>query len=186
MTYQPPPTNLIVGPHEWITHLLSDPSPARWDAAVTMLSRLMAADAHVLTRAVAAQLPDAQAVLRDLAQGRLDLEWALLVLHDRIHGDGRVAGRSLTGLQRHAVRAAADYLALRDSAARDLLEVVDDDTAHALFTRWSAATANGSTRPHPWLARRRTQGSIGFHLAARWDRVRDTLDSRPTGRPTAA
>ena len=181
MPRQSQPTVRIVGQRDWITHLLSEPVPAHWDAAVTTLSRLMAADAHELAPTVAAHLPDARTVLGDLAARRLDLENALLVVYGRVHGDGRVAGLPLPGVQLHALTAATQYFEIRDRVVRQLLGAIDEGTATTLTAQWSIAASNGATRPHPWLTRRRTQGSVGYHWASLWDRVRDTLDSRPTG-----
>jgi hypothetical protein len=185
MTRQPA-SNLVVGAHGTITHLLSQPSWDQWDAAVVMLSRLMAADAYVLAPTVARHLPEGQNLLQDLAGRRLDLERSLLALYSRVHGDARVAGLPLDAVQRRALTATEDYLAVRDDLAVLLFDHLDDSTAGSVASRWLAALTNAATRPHPWLASRRTQGAIGFHWARLWDRMRDTLDSRPTGSPAAA
>src|SRR5882757_5265883 len=87
-------SELIVGAPDSITHLLSQPSWEQWDAAVIMLSRLMAADAYVLAP-VAERLSDVQTPLRDLAARRLDLEHSLVALFGRVHGDVRFASLQL-------------------------------------------------------------------------------------------
>lgn len=178
-------SNLIVGAHDSITHLLAQPSWDQWDAAVIMLSRLMEADVHVLASAVHDHLPDGHRALGDLSGARLELERSVSALHGRVHGDARLAGLELTGVQNRALNAAREYLVMRDDLARQLLEAVDAPTAERLAERWSDAVAKGATRPHPWLASRPTQGVIAFHWTRLWDRMRDTLDSRPTGEHAA-
>jgi hypothetical protein len=173
-------SNLIVGAHDSITHLLAEPSLEEWDAAVIMLSRLMAADLYLLAP-VAERLPDVQTAAQEVAARRHDLEGSLLELYGRVHGDGRVAGLLLPDVQQQALTAARQYLAVRDDLARQLLDALDDEAAARLARRWSVAVTNGATRPHPWLSGRHTQGAIGFRWTRLWDRVRDTLDSRPTG-----
>jgi hypothetical protein len=173
-------SKLIVGTPDSITHLLAQPSWDQWDAAVIILSRVMAADSYLLPPA-AERLPDVRTRLRDLADRRLDLERSLEVLFGRVHGDARVAGLQLRDLQQRTVTAARQYLAIRDDLARKILGTLDDDGAAVLAGRWSDAATRGATRPHPWLAGRYTTGAIGFHWTRLWDRMRDTLDSRPTG-----
>jgi hypothetical protein len=173
-------SELIVGAPDSITHLLAQPSWEQWDAAVIMLSRVMAADTYVLVPA-AERVSDLQTILRDLAERRLVLERSLEVLFGRVRGDGRVAGTHLPDVQRRTLTAAREYLAVRDVLARELLETLDDDAATKLARRWSDAVISGATRPHPWLAGRHTTGALGFHWTRLWDRMRDALDSRPTG-----
>jgi hypothetical protein len=173
-------SELVVGAPDSIIHLLAQPSWEEWDAAVIMLSRLMAADTYVLAPA-AERVPDLRSVLRDLADRRLDLEHSLEALFGRVRGDGRVAGLQLRDVQQRTLNAARRYIADRDHLARELLKSLDDDAAVKLAKRWSDAVTSGATRPHPWLAGRHTTGAIGFRWARLWDRVRDALDSRPTG-----
>jgi len=180
----PPASRLVVGTPDTITHLLAQPSWPEWDAAVIMLSRLMAADSHVIATA-AAKLPIAKTARRDVALRRLDLERSLVALHGRAHGDASVSGLDPAAVQRRALIAAGEYLAARDDLAREVLAGLDDEAATALADRWSAALADGATRPHPWLTGKRAQGAIGFHWARFLDRMRDTLDSRPTARRAA-
>ena len=178
---QLPQQTLTIGAHDSITHLLAQPSWDQWDAAVIMLSRLMAADAHVLAPAVDDHLPAARGALQDLAAERLELEHSVSALYGRVHGDARTAGLPLPDVQERTITAARRYLTLRDDLAEKLLDVLDDRAAAKLATRWSDAIAKGATRPHPWLTSRSTQGPIGYHWTRLWDRIRDTLDSRPTG-----
>jgi hypothetical protein len=173
-------SRLIVGAPDSITHLLSQPSWEQWDVAVIVLSRLMAADAYVLAP-VAERLSDVQTPLRDLAARRLDLERSLVALFGRVHGDARVAGLQLPDVLQRTLSTARQYLAVRDDLAREILGALDDDAAAKLAGRWSDAVTNGATRPHPWLAGRHTPGAIGFRWTRLWDRMRDALDSRPTG-----
>jgi hypothetical protein len=173
-------SQLIVGAPDSITHLLAQPSWDQWDAAVIMLSRVMAADSYLLVPA-AERLPDGRNRVRDLADRRLALERSLEALFGRVHGDARVAGLQLRDLQRHTLSAVRQYLAIRDELAAAILGTLDDDGATKLASRWSDAVTSGATRPHPWLVGRHTTGAIGFHWTRLWDRMRDTLDSRPTG-----
>src|SRR3954447_4986452 len=102
-------SKLIVGGPDSITHLLSQPSWEQWDAAVIMLSRLMAADAYVLAPA-AGRLSDGQTPLQDLAARRLDLARSLVAHFGRVHGDARVAGLQLPDVQQRTLTAARQYL----------------------------------------------------------------------------
>jgi hypothetical protein len=118
-------SNLVVGAHGTITHLLSQPSWDKWDAAVVMLSRLMAADTYVLAPAVDRHLPDGRNRLQDLAGRRQDLERSLFALYNRVHGDARAAGLSLDAVQRRALTAAGRYLEARDDVATSLFNGLD-------------------------------------------------------------
>jgi len=178
-------STVVVGAHGTITHLLSQPSWDKWDAAVVMLSRLMAADAHVVAPAVARHLPEGNDHLQEFTARRLDLERSLSALYDRVHGDARVAGLPLEVVQRQTLATAGQYLTVRDELADRLFDRLDADTGATIASRWSAAVTNAPTRPHPWLMGRRKQGAIAFHSARLWDRTRDLLDSRPTGSPSA-
>ena len=167
--------------HRHIVDLLNHSSFAHWDAAITRLSRLAAADAFVLAPAAVRNLPEGHRISEDLARSRKRLHRELGLLYGRVHGDMRAASVSARWIQGRAQFAARAYLAKRSSLVMQLIDQLEHGEHQALATRWEAAADGAPTRPHPWLAGRPTLSRIRFHWTRWWDQARDALDSRSTG-----
>lgn len=75
------------------------------------------------------------------------------------------------------------------AAERTLLARLADRIPHAeharLARQYRALLAAAPTRPHPRSPRAGPAGPLAFRLQGFWDRVLDTMDSRPGRMPAA-
>jgi hypothetical protein len=118
--------------------------------------------------------------LRDtcLSRGR-EVEWTLRLFQCQLSGEVSTAGRSATSV----LTLLAQRLDSYRSAERVLVTWLEDQLAaearERLATNYRRALTRGPTRPHPRCPRSGPLCHAGFWLHGRWDRVLDTMDSRP-------
>ena len=107
------------------------------------------------------------------------VEWTLRLLECRLSGD--VAAARVAIPEVSAVL--AWHLDGYWPAELALVASVEDRSAvedsERLAWRYQRALTHGPTRPHPRCPRSGTRGVLALWLHSRWDRVLDTMDSRP-------
>jgi len=113
-----------------------------------------------------------------LSHGR-EVEWTLRLLQCQLSGEVSTVGRSATSV----LTLLAQRLDSYRSAERALVAWLEDQLAaegrERLATRYRRALTHAPTRPHPRCPRSGPLCHVGFWLHGRWDRVLDTMDSRP-------
>ena len=113
-----------------------------------------------------------------LSHGR-EVEWTLRLLQCQLSGEVSTVGRSATSVLTMLAHRLDSYR----SAERALVTWLEDQLAaegrERLATRYRRALTHAPTRPHPRCPRSGPLCHVGFWLHGRWDRVLDTMDSRP-------
>ena len=128
----------------------------------------------------AASRADADGQLRAvcLSRGR-EVEWTLRLFQCQLSGDVSAVGRPAAAVLRHLAQRLESYR----SAERALVTWLEDQLAaegrEKLARKYQHALTHAPTRPHPRCPRTGLLCHAGFWLHSRWDRVLDTMDSRP-------
>jgi hypothetical protein len=128
----------------------------------------------------AASRLDADGQLRAvcLTRGR-EVEWTLRLFQCQLSGEASAVGRSATSV----LTLLAQRLDSYRSAERALVTWLEDQLAaegrERLARKYRRALTHAPTRPHPRCPRSGPLCHAGFWLHGRWDRVLDTMDSRP-------
>jgi len=108
-----------------------------------------------------------------------ELEWALRLLECQLSGCVSVAGRPPAA----ALVVLAQRLDSYWSAERVLVAWLEDQLAsegrERLAGRYRRSLTHAPTRPHPRCPRTGPLRHVAFWLHGRWDRLLDTMDSRP-------
>jgi hypothetical protein len=128
----------------------------------------------------AAGRPGADGQLRAvcLTRGR-EVEWTLRLFQCQLSGEVSAVGRSAAAV----LTLLAQRLDSYRSAERALVTWLEDQLAaegrEKLARKYRRALTHAPTRPHPRCPRTGPLCQAGFWLHGRWDRVLDTMDSRP-------
>jgi hypothetical protein len=128
----------------------------------------------------AASRTDADGQLRAvcLSRGR-EVEWTLRLFQCQLSGDVSAVGRPAAAVLRQLAQRLDSYR----SAERALVTWLEDQLAaegrEKLARKYRHALTHAPTRPHPRCPRTGPLCHAGFWLHGRWDRVLDTMDSRP-------
>ena len=128
----------------------------------------------------AASRADADGQLRAvcLSRGR-EVEWTLRLFQCQLSGDVSAVGRPAAAVLRQLAQRLDSYR----SAERALVTWLEDQLAaegrEKLARKYRRALTHAPTRPHPRCPRTGPLCHAGFWLHGRWDRVLDTMDSRP-------
>ncbi len=128
----------------------------------------------------AAGRPGADGQLRAvcLTRGR-EVEWTLRLFQCQLSGEVSAVGRPAAAV----LTLLAQRLDSYRSAERALVSWLEDQLAaegrDKLARKYRRALTHASTRPHPRCPRTGPLCHAGFWLHGRWDRVLDTMDSRP-------
>ena len=128
----------------------------------------------------AASRADADGQLRSvcLSRGR-EVEWTLRLFQCQLSGDVSAVGRPAAAVLRQLAQRLDSYR----SAERALVTWLEDQLAaegrEKLARKYRRALTHAPTRPHPRCPRTGPLCHAGFWLHGRWDRVLDTMDSRP-------
>lgn len=113
-----------------------------------------------------------------LARSR-EVEWTLRLFQCQLSGEVSAVSRSATSV----LTLLAQRLDSYRSAERALVTWLEDQLAaesrEKLARRYRRALTCAPTRPHPRSPRSGPLGQASFWLHGRWDRVLDTMDSRP-------
>ena len=108
-----------------------------------------------------------------------EVEWALRLLECQLSGCVSAAGRPAAA----ALVVLAQRLDSYWSAERVLVTWLEDQLAaegrERLAGRYQRALTHAPTRPHPRCPRTGPLRHVAFWLHGRWDRLLDTMDSRP-------
>jgi hypothetical protein len=108
-----------------------------------------------------------------------EVEWALRLLECQLSGCVSVAGRPAAAV----LVVLAQRLDSYRSAERVLVSWLEDQLAaegrERLAGRYRRALTHAPTRPHPRCPRTGPLRHVAFWLHGRWDRLLDTMDSRP-------
>jgi hypothetical protein len=107
------------------------------------------------------------------------VEWTLRLLECQLSGEASVAGQPLAGM----LALLAERLDGYRSAERALVGWLEESLAaegkDKLAGRYRRALGRAPTRPHPRSPREGPLRPVAFWLHGRWDRLLDTVDSRP-------
>jgi hypothetical protein len=147
--------------------------------AVARLSGHLAAMWHTVYPHAHDQL-DANGHLRAVCLSRArEVEWTLRLFQCQLSGDVSAAGHSATAV----LTLLAQRLDSYRSAERALVTWLEDrlaaDAREKLARKYRRALSRAPTRPHPRCPRTGPLCYAAFWLHGRWDRVLDTMDSRP-------
>jgi len=147
--------------------------------AIALLSGHLAAMWRTVYPQAASRLgADGQLRAVCLTRGR-EVEWTLRLFQCQLSGDVTAVGRSATAVLTMLAQRLDSYRA----AERALVTWLEDQLAaegrEKLARRYRRALTHAPTRPHPRCPRTGPLCHAGFWLHGRWDRVLDTMDSRP-------
>jgi len=113
-----------------------------------------------------------------LSRGR-EVEWTLRLFQCHLSGDVSAVGRPAASVRTLLAQRLDSYR----SAERALVTWLEDQLAadgrEKLARKYRRALIHAPTRPHPRCPRSGPLCHAGFWLHGRWDRVLDTMDSRP-------
>jgi hypothetical protein len=159
--------------------VLSDPEPFSGYRAIAFLSRHLAATRVVLCPAAIRRLGRDHRLVTGYSAAAREAERALHVFERWLAGDG-----CAVRLPAESVRALVDehlgrYRAVERALLTGLGGVMPVPECEHLVGHYRALLAKAPTRPHPRRARARRAGLLAFRIRGFWDRVQDTLDSRP-------
>ena len=108
-----------------------------------------------------------------------EVEWALRLLQCQLSGDVSTAGRAPTAVLVTLTQRLDSYR----SAERVLVTWLEDqlgtESREKLAGKYRRALIHAPTRPHPRCPRTGPLRHVAFWLHGRWDRLLDTMDSRP-------
>ena len=146
---------------------------------IARLSRHLAAMWRTVYPQAASQVgADGQLRTMCLSRGR-EVEWTLRLFQCQLSGEVSAVGRSATSV----LTLLAQRLDSYRSAERALVIWLEDQLAaegrEKLAGKYRRALTHAPTRPHPRCPRSGPLCHAGFWLHGRWDRVLDTMDSRP-------
>jgi hypothetical protein len=147
--------------------------------AIALLSGHLAAMWRTVYPQAASRLgPDGQLRSVCLTRGR-EVEWTLRLFQCQLSGEVSAAGRPAAAV----LTLLAQRLDSYRSAERALVTWLEDQLAadgrEKLARKYRRALTHAPTRPHPRCPRTGPLCHAGFWLHGRWDRVLDTMDSRP-------
>jgi hypothetical protein len=147
--------------------------------AIALLSGHLAAMWRTVYPQAASRLgPDGQLRSVCLTRGR-EVEWTLRLFQCQLSGEVSAAGRPAAAV----LTLLAQRLDSYRSAERALVTWLEDQLAaegrEKLAAKYRRALTRAPTRPHPRCPRSGPLCHAGFWLHGRWDRVLDTMDSRP-------
>jgi hypothetical protein len=108
-----------------------------------------------------------------------EVEWSLRLFQCHVSGAAHAVGHSATAVWTLLTQRLDSYR----SAERALVTWLEDQLAaegrERLATKYRHTLSHAPTRPHPRSPRTGPLCVIVFWLHSRWDRVLDTVDSRP-------
>ena len=108
-----------------------------------------------------------------------EVEWALRLLQCQLSGEVSTAGRAPSAV----LITLAQRLDSYRSAERVLVTWLEDqlgsESRERLASKYRRALTHAPTRPHPRCPRTGPLRHVAFWLHGRWDRLLDTMDSRP-------
>jgi len=147
--------------------------------AIALLSGHLAAMWRTVYPQAASRLSaDGQLRAVCLTRGR-EVEWTLRLFQCQLSGDVTAVGRSATAVLTMLAQRLDSYR----TAERALVTWLEDQLAaegrEKLARKYRRALTHAPTRPHPRCPRTGPLCHAGFWLHGRWDRVLDTMDSRP-------
>jgi hypothetical protein len=158
---------------------LLDREPYSNYRAVALLSRHLAVARLTLCPAAIRRLGRDDPLITGYSAAAREAERTLQVFERWLTGDAYAAR-----LPAESMRALMDehlgrYRAVERALLAGLGRVMPVPECEHLTGHYRALLATAPTRPHPRRARARRAGRLAFRIRGFWDRMRDTLDSRP-------
>lgn len=111
--------------------------------------------------------------------GARQIEWALRLLEGRLAGEACAARLSLDDVLEMLDRRLAGYRTAERALLAALRDRMPGPEHDRLARHCRALLPAAPTRPHPHCPRGRMLGPLAFRFLGGWDRLLDTLDSRP-------
>jgi hypothetical protein len=160
-------------------HVVDDDEPQAGYRAIARLSGHLAAMWRTVYPRADGQL-GADGRLRAMCLSRArEVEWTLRLLQCQLLGDASTIGHSAAAV----LTLLAQRLDSYRSAERALVTWLEDQLAaegrEKLARKYRRALTRAPTRPHPRCPRTGPLCYVAFWLHGRWDRLLDTMDSRP-------
>jgi hypothetical protein len=154
------------------------------DAAVAAMCRHLATMEQAVYPTVAQLLPGT----RDrLARLRTDAHQMLVTMRDvqsSAQGDTYASTAGAASLRHTLAEAITDHARQEESLLREFDQVAAPAERERLVAEYERMLPRAPSRPHPYLFRGPLAGRLGYHLAARFDHLLDTMDGREVaGRP---
>jgi hypothetical protein len=113
-----------------------------------------------------------------LRRGR-EVEWALRLFQCQLSGEVSAVRRSAASVLTLLAQRLDSYRSAEQALVTWLEDQLAAEGRDKLARKYRRALAHAPTRPHPRCPRSGPLGHAGFWLHGRWDRVLDTMDSRP-------
>ena len=160
-------------------HVVYDDEPQAGYRAIARLSAHLAAMWRaVYPRADGQFGADGRLRAACLSRAR-EVEWTLRLLQCQLSGEVSTIGHSAAAVVTLLVQRLDSYR----SAERALVTWLEDQLAaegrEKLARKYRRALTRTPTRPHPRCPRTGPLRHVAFWLHGRWDRLLDTMDSRP-------
>jgi hypothetical protein len=160
-------------------HVVYDDEPQEGYRAIARLSGHLAAMWRTVYPRAGGQ-PGADGRLRAVCLSRArEVEWTLRLLQCQLSGEVSAIGHSAAAVVTLLVQRLDSYR----SAERALVTWLEDQLAaegrEKLARKYRRALTRAPTRPHPRCPRTGPLCHAAFWLHGRWDRLLDTMDSRP-------
>jgi len=128
----------------------------------------------------AASRADADGQLRAVCLGRgREVEWTLRLFQCQLSGDVSAVGRPAAVVLRQLAQRLDSYRSAEGALVTWLEDQLAAEGREKLARKYRRALTHAPTRPHPRCPRTGPLCHAGFWLHGRWDRVLDTMDSRP-------
>jgi hypothetical protein len=108
-----------------------------------------------------------------------EVEWTLRLLECQLSGEVSTAGLPATAALTLLAQRLDSYRAAEQALVTRLEDQLATEGREELARKYRRALTRAPTRPHPRSPRARPLCHIAFWLHGRWDRVLDTMDSRP-------
>ena len=163
-----------------VFEVLSDPEPFSGYRAIALLSRHLAVTRLVLCPAAIRRLGRDDRLVTGYSAAAREAERALQVFERWLAGDACAARLPAEGVRALVDEHLGRYHAVERSLLAGLGCVTPVPECEHLAGHYRTLLARAPTRPHPRRARARRAGLLVFRIHGFWDRVRDTLDSRPS------
>ncbi len=162
---------------------LADPDPFTGYRAVARLSGHLAVTRRAVLPAarhwLTADHDRERALAAACLAGARQIEWALRLLEGRLAGEACAARLSLDDVLAMLDRRLTGYRTAERALLAALRDRMPGPEHDRLARRSRSLLPAAPTRPHPRCPRSRLLGPLAFRFLGGWDRLLDTLDSRP-------
>jgi hypothetical protein len=124
--------------------------------------------------------PGADGQLRAVCLSRArEVEWSLRLLQCHLSGAAHTVGHSATTVWALLAQHLDSYRSAEQALVTWLEDQLAAESREKLARKYRRTLSRAPTRPHPRSPRTGPLCPVAFWLHSRWDRVLDTMDSRP-------